>query len=111
MANILDHKCGDTFEYIMWFEDGNEKMALDGLVITAQARLADETLIQTFDILIDLTAKTFKLFASWLETENWPEQTLQVDVRAFDPAGSDPNGTVKTTGTFRIKVLKRVTLP
>ena len=104
MATI-NHKRGDTFELTCSLENGGTDVDITGWTVAAQLRQTDDTLVQALTVTVtDAAAGEFKITAANTETDDWPVAALDVDVEF-----TESDGSVSSTDTFTINVIKDIT--
>lgn len=87
---MVEHKKGATFyKSFAWLNYDGTPIDLTGYVLSSQARLPDDTLIQTFTIIIDdytggITVPYHHgyIYASKEDCEKWPVARLSFDMEA-----------------------------
>ncbi len=101
----LNHKRGDTFDFLFTAEVSGVALDLTGYTITSQARGSDDSVLQTFTVTItDAANGQFTITATDAETELWTPATYSMDIEFVDGSG-----TVISTETFTLNVIADVT--
>jgi hypothetical protein len=104
MATIT-HKRGDTFELTLTLENDGNAVDITNFTIASQIRQQDDTLVQALTVTkIDPVNGQFTLTAVDTSTDDWPIANLEVDVEFIEA-----DGTVSSSETFNINVLKDIT--
>ena len=104
MAQVIEHKRGDTFQLVGWLGSSDNKSSLAGMSIKSQMRDATNAIFYSFQPSIDSAANIFLLEASSLVTAAWPLGAYTCDVQMTDSAG-----VVRSSPTFTIKIVADVT--
>ena len=101
----LNHKRGDTMDFLFTAETSGVAIDLTGYTITSQARATDDTVLQSFTVTItDAANGQFTITATNAETELWSPGQYNMDIEFVDGSG-----TVVSTETFVLNVIADVT--
>lgn len=104
MAQTIEHKRGDTFNWTGWIGPATSKESLLGMSFAAQMRDRSGALIYAFVVVVDTVANTFALTAAPAVTETWAPGDYVCDIQM-----SDSTGTVRSTPTFGITIVADIT--
>ena len=104
MATI-NHKRGDTFDFLFTAENNGVAIDLTGYTITSQARASDDTVLQSFTVTITSAVNgQFTLTAAVAATELWTPGAYNMDIEFVDGSG-----VTVSTQTFTLNVIADVT--
>lgn len=101
----IHHKRGDTFFLANRLTQDGAPIDLTGWSVRSHVRDGD-TLVKALTYAVVLAADgQYSLTAAPADTEDWPVKTLHCDIEY-----TSPGGTVTSTETFLIVVIKDVTV-
>lgn len=101
----IHHKRGDTFFIANRLTQDNAPIDLTGWTVRSQVRDGD-TLVQSLTYAVAVAADgQYTLTAPAASTASWPVKTLLCDIEY-----TSPGGTVTSTETFQIVVIRDVTV-
>lgn len=99
--NEIRIKAGDSLILSFWFNDRGRPIDTGNLILSAQVRAADQTLVANLTLLPQ--AQVGLVTATYPDTSGWPAGRLRCDLRV------EANGLVVHTETFPIVVSQQVT--